>query len=318
MRAVAITDGLTYSHDWPAPELQSGQALVRVTRAGICNTDLELIKGYMNFRGVLGHEFVGEVVSGDPEWVGKRVVGEINVACGVCDLCREGYPTQCRNRTTVGIAGHDGAMADYIALTTNNLHVIPDDVTDDEAVFTEPLAAALQILECDPVSPNDDVILIGAGKLGLLCAQVLHLTGARVRAVVRRPHQAELVSRWGIEPVSYDALPRGHAHVVVDCTGTAEGFSAALDLVRPRGTIHLKSTYVGLPQADLTRVVVDEIRVIGSRCGPFPSALRLLASRRVDVQSLISARYTLDEALAAFEHAGQPGMLKVLLDVSDN
>jgi threonine dehydrogenase-like Zn-dependent dehydrogenase len=316
MRAVAIADGLTYSRDWPAPELQPGQALIRVTRAGICNTDLELVRGYLNFSGILGHEFVGEVVAGDSEWVGKHVVGEINVSCGDCDLCHEGYPTQCRNRTTVGIDRHDGAMADYIALTTNNLHVVPDGVSDDEAVFTEPLAAALQILECDPVSPNDDVILIGAGKLGLLCAQVLHLTGARVKAVVRRPQQAELLTGWGIEPVAYDDLPRGHAHVVVDCTGTAEGFSAALGLVSPRGTIHLKSTYAGLPQADLTRVVVDEIRLIGSRCGPFPAALRLLASRRVDVQSLIAARYPLDDALAAFEHAARPGMLKVLLEVT--
>ena len=315
MRAVAISDGLTYSRDWPAPALQPGQALIRVTRAGICNTDLELVNGYMNFSGVLGHEFVGEVVEGEPDWIGKRVVGEINVSCGACDLCREGYPTQCRNRTTVGIAGHDGAMADHIALTTNNLHVVPENVTDDEAVFTEPLAAALQILECSPISPHNDVVLIGAGKLGLLCAQVLHLTGARVRAVIRRPQQAELLSRWGIESVSYEDLPRGHAHVVVDCTGTAEGFSAALNLVRPRGTIHLKSTYAGLPQADLTRVVVDEARVIGSRCGPFPAALRLLASHRVDVQSLIAARYPLDDALAAFEHAAQPGMLKVLLDI---
>lgn len=315
MRAVTIADGLTYSRDWPSPALQPGQALVRVTRAGICNTDLELVKGYMNFRGVLGHEFVGEVVGGESGWIGKRVVGEINVSCGACDLCREGHPTQCRNRMTVGIAGHDGAMADHLALTTNNLHIVPENVTDDEAVFTEPLAAALQILECGPVSPHDDVILIGAGKLGLLCAQVLHLTGARVRAVCRRPQQVELLSRWGIEPVAYNDLPRGHAHIVVDCTGTADGFSAALNLVRPRGTIHLKSTYVGLPQADLTRVVVDEIRVIGSRCGPFPAALRLLANHRVDVLSLIAARYALDDALAAFEHAARPGMLKVLLDI---
>jgi threonine dehydrogenase-like Zn-dependent dehydrogenase len=315
MRALAIADGLTYRVNWPDPELQAGQVLIRVARAGICNTDLELVKGYLNFTGVLGHEFVGEVVAGDPHWIGKRVVGEINIACGHCDLCLGGYPTQCRNRTTVGIHGHDGAMADHIALTTNNLHIVPDGVSDDEAVFTEPLAAALQILECDPISPHDDIVLIGAGKLGLLCAQVLHLTGARVRVVARRPHQAELVTQWGIEAISYDDLPQGHAHVVVDCTGTADGFSAALALVRPRGTIHLKSTYLGLPQADLTRVVVDEIRLIGSRCGPFPAALRLLASRRVDVQSLIAARYPLDDALTAFEHAARPGMLKVLLDI---
>lgn len=315
MRAVAVSDGLTYTRDWPAPELKPGQVLIRVTRAGICNTDLELVQGYLNFKGILGHEFVGEVVAGDEAWLGKRVVGEINVSCSGCDLCLEGYPTQCRNRTTVGIDRHDGAMADYLALTTRNLHIVPDNVADDEAVFVEPLAAALQILECDTVSPHHDVVLIGAGKLGLLCAQVLHLTGARVRVVTRRPQQAELVSQWGIEPVAYSDLPRGHANVVVDCTGTADGFSAALSLVRPRGTIHLKSTYVGLPQADLTRVVVDEIRLIGSRCGAFPAALRLLASQHVDVHSLIATRYPLDDALTAFEHAARPGMLKVLLDI---
>lgn len=317
MRAVAITDSLTFSRDWPDPTPQPGQALIQLTRAGVCNTDLELVKGYMGFRGVLGHEFVGRVAAGDPAWIGRRVVGEINVACGECDLCREGYPTQCRNRVTVGIDRHDGAMADRIALSTANLHAVPDAVTDDQAVFVEPLAAALQILECEPVSPHHDVILIGAGKLGMLCAQVLHLTGARVRVVVRRQSQADLLRKWGIEPISYNDLPRKRAHHVVDCTGTAEGFAAALELVRPRGTVHLKSTYVGLPQADLTRVAVDEIRIVGSRCGPFPAALRLLESGRVDVESMIEARYPLDDALAAFEHAARPGTLKVLLDVSE-
>lgn len=315
MRAVALTDSLALAGDWPEPTARPGQVLVRVRVAGICNTDLELINGYMGFNGVLGHEFVGDVVDGDAMWRGLRVVGEINVACGACDMCDRGNPTQCRNRVTVGIDRHDGAMADRVALSTANLHLVPDSVTDDQAVFTEPLAAALQILECGAVSPRDDVIVVGVGKLGMLAAQVLALTGASVRAVVRRQSQADLLTRWGIVPVAYDDLPRKRADVVVDCTGTADGFASALDLVRPRGTIHLKSTYAGLPQADLTRIVVDEIRLIGSRCGPFEPALRLLERRRVEVEPLIEARYPLDDALAAFEHAARPGTLKVLLDI---
>lgn len=315
MRALSNLDQLTYSPDAPMPTLQPGQALIKVIRAGICNTDLELVKGYLNFRGILGHEFVGEVVEGPAEWLGRRVVGEINISCGECDLCREGYDTQCRNRTTLGIRQHDGAMADYLALSTRNLHLVPDSVTDDQAVFTEPLAAALQIIACEPVLPNQDVILVGAGKLGMLCAQVLRLTGARVRAIARRPRQRELLANWGIEAVTLDELPRNRAHVVVDCTGSSDGFATALNLVRPRGTIHLKSTYFGLPEADLSRVAVDEIRVIGSRCGPFPAALRLLETRAVEVESMIDARYPLDDALAAFEHADRPGMFKVLLDM---
>lgn len=315
MRAVVISDKLSISESWPEPSVKQGQALIKVSRVGICNTDLELVRGYMGFRGVPGHEFVGEVVDGDPAWLGKRVVGEINIACGSCDMCRRGYNTQCRNRVTLGIDRHDGAMSDLLALTVNNLHIVPESISDDHAVFVEPLAAALQMLECHPVSPHDNVILVGAGKLGLLCAQVLHLTGVRVRAVVRRPRVAELVRTWGIEPVALEELPRKCADVVVDCTGSAEGFETAVSLVRPRGTIHLKSTYTGLTQANLTQIVVDEIRLVGSRCGPFPAALRLLESGLVDVESLIDARYPLSNALDAFEHAAQPGVLKVLLEV---
>jgi threonine dehydrogenase-like Zn-dependent dehydrogenase len=267
----------------------------------------------MHFRGVLGHEFVGEVVSGPSEWVGARVVGEINVACGECDQCRRGIPSQCRTRSTVGLRGHDGAFAEYLALHTSVLHRVPDSIGDAQAVFVEPLAAAFQILEAAAISPRDEVVLIGAGKLGLLCAQVLRLTGARVRVVVRRPHPARLLDRWGIEAVSLTDLPANRADVVVDCTGTSEGFSAALGLLRPRGTLVLKSTYVGLPQADLTRVVIDEIRVIGSRCGPFQSALRALQAGLIDTDSLIQATYPLANALEAMQIAAQPGALKILL-----
>lgn len=315
MRAVVLSDHLVVSNNWPEPVIKTGQALIRIRRVGICNTDLELIKGYMNFRGILGHEFVGEVIDGPSEWKGKRVVGEINVTCGHCDMCRRGYHTQCRNRVTVGIDRHDGAMSDLLALAVANLHAVPDSIPDDHAVFVEPLAAALQILECEPISPNAAVVLVGAGKLGLLCAQVLSLTGIHVKVVVRRPQVAGLLLKWGIEPVQADELPRNLADVVVDCTGTREGFETALNLVRPRGTIHLKSTYSGLPQANLTRVVVDEIRVIGSRCGPFAAALHLLDRGRIDVESMIAARYPLDSAPKALEHAAEPGTLKVLLDL---
>lgn len=296
------------------PILQSDQSLLKIRRAGICNTDLELMAGYRNFRGILGHEFVGEVVEG--KFKGQRVVGEINVADCECDFCLRGIPSQCRNRTTVGINQHPGAFADYLALAARNLHVVPDQVSDDAAVFVEPLAAALQILEAAHVSPRDRVIVLGAGKLGLLCAQVLRLTGADVRVVIRREKQAVLLNKWGIPVVYRQELDPHMAQIVVDCTGTPEGFADALNLVQPRGAIVLKSTYRGLPQADLTRVAVDEVRVIGSRCGPFDAALRLLSAGLVDVESLIEARYPFDEAVKAMEHAAQQGVLKILLDVN--
>jgi len=316
MRALALTEqGLTYTSDYPTPVLQPGQVRLKIRRAGICNTDLELVKGYLNFRGVLGHEFTAEVIEGAADWLGARVVGEINVACGVCDLCREGIPSQCRERATVGIRNHDGAFADELALSSSVLHRIPDGVTDDQAVFAEPLAAAYQIIEATHISPRDEIILIGAGKLGMLCAQVLKLTGARVRAVVRREHQAKLLNQWGIEAVKLADLPHNRAHLVVDCTGESGGFAAALDLVRPRGTIVLKSTYDGLPQADLTRAVVDEIKIMGSRCGPFAAALRALEHGLIDTAPLIEARYPLSDGLTAMQAAAQSGTLKVLLEM---
>ncbi len=316
MRALALSDsGLIYTPDWPTPVLQTGQVRLKIRRAGICNTDLELIKGYLNFQGVLGHEFAAEVIEGSPEWLGARVVGEINVACGACDLCAEGMRTQCRNRVTVGIKQHDGAFADQLALHSSTLHRIPDSVTDDQAVFVEPLAAAYQITEGIHISPSDEVVLMGAGKLGMLCAQVLKLTGARVKVVVRRERPAKILEQWGIEAVQLADLPSNRAHVVVDCTGTSEGFSASLGLVRPRGTIVLKSTYTGLPQVDLARVVVNEIRLVGSRCGPFDVALRALENGLIDTAPLIEGRYPLSAGLEAIQTAAKPGTLKILLEM---
>lgn len=311
MRAL-IYGGMLRLDDVPDPVPMGDQSVLKIRKAGICNTDLELVAGYMNFSGILGHEFVGEVLEGD--LAGQRVVGEINVADGTCDLCQRGIPSQCRNRTTVGIAGHPGGFAEYLALTVRNLHVVPDEVSDDAAVFVEPLAAALQVTEAVHISPCDRVVVIGAGKLGLLVAQVLKLTGADLTVVVRREKPAQLLKKWGIKAVKSGELPARRAQVVVDCTGNAEGFAQALELVEPRGTIVLKSTYVGVPQADLTRVAVDEVRVVGSRCGPFDAALRLLQHQFVDVESMIERHFPLSEGLAAFEYAAQPGMLKVLLD----
>ncbi len=311
MRALVLKDGLRFLPEVASPKTSGDQVLVRIARAGICNTDLELRAGYMGFEGIPGHEFVGIAETG--AWAGKRVVGEINVADGTCDLCLRGMPTQCRNRTTVGISGHDGAFADYVALTAANLHEVPDGVTDEEAIFTEPLAAALQVLETIHVSLRDRVVVIGAGKLGLLVAQVLALTGADLAVIARRERPRQLLERWGIPAVTAANLEDQRAQVVVDCTGSAEGFELAQRLVEPRGTIVLKSTYTTVPSANLTRVAVDEVHVVGSRCGPFEAALRLLARRSVDVESMIDARYPLEQGLEAFSRAAEPGALKVLL-----
>ena len=317
MRALVLKDQLRYDANTPTPIIEGDEALLKIRKAGICRTDLELIGGYLNFSGIPGHEFVAEVVEGPAEWIGQRVVGEINVADGTCDLCQQGMPSQCRNRTTVGIDRHNGAFADYMTLTTRNLHVVPDSVSDTAAVFTEPLAAALQTLEAVHISPRDRIVIIGAGKLGLLTAQVLRLTGANVSAVVRHESQARLLNKWYIPAFARSEVPSKRTQVVVDCTGTAEGFADSLDLVQPRGTIILKSTYRAQPQIDLTRIAVEEIKVVGSRCGPFDAALRLLETGLVDVESLVEARYSLDDSLKAVDHAAQRGVLKVLLEVSD-
>lgn len=315
MRALIYDSELHLETGLPVPEPAGDQALLRIRRAGICNTDLEIMAGYMGFSGILGHEFVAEVVKGPAAWLGQRVVGEINVACGECDYCRKNIPSQCRNRTTVGIDRHPGAFADYLALTARNLCRVPDSVSDDSAVFTEPLAAALQVTEAVHISPRDRVVVVGLGKLGMLVAQVLKLTGADIVSVIRHEKQAVLLQKWGIPHAEFDQLEPHRAQVVVDCTGTSDGFANALELVEPRGTIILKSTYHGLPPANLTRVAVDEIRVIGSRCGPFDAALRLLAADLVDVESLIEARFNFDDSIQAIHHAAQPGALKILLDL---
>jgi threonine dehydrogenase-like Zn-dependent dehydrogenase len=292
---------------------EAGEVLVRLRLGGVCNTDLELMRGYRGFRGTLGHEFVGEVVAGPTEWLGARVVGEINIGCGACDWCQRGIPEHCHRRRVLGLHDYDGAFAEVFRLPLANLHRVPPALPDDTAVFTEPLAAACQTLECVHIKPGDRVILLGAGKLGLLTAQVLRLTGCDLLVVARHTRQKELLAGWGIQTVSRDDLSDDTADVVVDCTGTPQGLDDAIRLVRARGTIVLKSTYADSAALNLSPLAVKEIALVGSRCGPFPAALRLLEENLVDVQSLIDARYALSDAPAALDHAARPGALKVLL-----
>jgi threonine dehydrogenase-like Zn-dependent dehydrogenase len=291
---------------------------VRVTLSGICNTDLEIVRGYAGFQGTLGHEFVGVVESApdaSQHLVGRRVVGEINAGCGRCELCTGGDARHCPDRTVLGIVGRDGAHAQFLRLPTINLLPVPDEVPDERAVFTEPLAAACGIIERASVTTDTRVAVIGDGKLGLLCAQVLHLTGAQVLLVGKHPNKLERVAQRGIETTLLSEV-RGRARtfdMVVEASGGASGFALALDLLRPRGVLVLKSTFQGGTEWDAARIVVDEITVVGSRCGRFAPALGLLKNNAVDVESLISETYALRDALRGVERAAERGVLKVLI-----
>lgn len=291
-----------------------GEALIRIQLSGICGTDLELARGYYPFNGIPGHEFVGKVVdSPDKSWIGKRVVGEINAVCGECEQCKNGRPTHCENRTVLGILNRDGVHAEYTSLPLANLHFVPDSVPDEAAVFTEPLAAALEIQEQVQIRPTDRVLLIGAGRLGQLVAQTLALTGCDLRVVARHPHQKALLEARQIRLVSEDEIQPRRWDVVVEATGSPSGFDLARQAIRSRGTLVLKSTYRGEMTVNWSPFVVDEITIVGSRCGPFAPALRLLERGDVDPTVLIAERYPLARALEAYEEAKKPGMLKVVL-----
>ncbi|HEY3119400.1 MAG TPA: alcohol dehydrogenase catalytic domain-containing protein, partial [Vicinamibacteria bacterium] len=276
-----------------------GEALLRVLCAGICGTDLALLNGYLSFAGIPGHEFVGrvEAAPGEAARVGRRVVGEINLACHRCAACLRGDTHHCAARQVLGLRGRAGAFAEFLTLPIENLHAVPDALPDEAAVFTEPTAAALEIQEQVTIGRGDRVVVIGPGRLGQLVARTLALTGCELR----------LIGRHSEPP------PEREADVVVECSGHPDGLAAARRAVRPRGTIVLKSTYASAVPLDIASIVVDEVTLVGSRCGPFPRALELLSDGRVDVRPLVHARYPLSEALAAFEHAARPGTLKVLV-----
>lgn len=305
---------LRLHHPDPAPG--EGEALIRVRLAGICATDLQIIKGYMGFSGILGHEFVGTVAEGSPRWKGRRVVAQINCPCGKCDMCLRGLSTHCRRRTVMGIAGRDGCFAQRLTVPEANLHEVPPSVTDEEAVFAEPLAAAYQVLSQCPMDAKTSVAVVGAGRLGILVAQVLKSAGCRPLAIGRQPAKLERCEKLGIQAVSADeARVCNDRDVVVDCSGSPEGFRLAMGLVRPRGTIVLKSTYAdnaGLVP-NLAPLVIHEVRVLGSRCGSFSDALNALARKSVEVTSLISRTFPLSQGLEAFEFCRRSDVLKVLL-----
>jgi threonine dehydrogenase-like Zn-dependent dehydrogenase len=301
--------------DIAIPEPPSGEVLVRVLCAGICNTDLELKRGYYPYTGILGHEFVGVVEQGPENLLNKRVVGEINAACGQCRFCRSGQPTHCENRTVLGIVNRNGAFADYLCLPTENLHLVPDNVTTVEATFTEPLAAALEIQQQVKFHPDDRVLVVGDGKLGQLVAQTIALTGCDLLVVGRHRDKLAHLEARGIKTGLCDAVKDRTFDISVECTGNAKGFAIARRALRARGTLVLKSTYAGNLSLDASSLVVDEITLIGSRCGPFPPALELLSQQKVDVIPLIHAQYPLDDGLKAFEHAQTKGVLKVLLEM---
>lgn len=290
---------------------REGEALVRITLAGICSTDLQITRGYAGFTGTLGHEFVGVVEeSPDSELRGRRVVGEINVGCGKCEECAAGDARHCARRTVLGIRGRDGAFAEYLSLPPENLLLVPDGVSDREAVFTEPLAAAAAILDQVHVSSGDRVAVIGDGKLGQLIARVLARTGCRLTLIGRYEDKLRVAAGAGI---GTERGPAKSYDLVVEASGSASGLQLALDLVRPRGTVVLKSTFHGAVEVETWRIVVDEIRLLGSRCGRFARALELLDEKRFDLEPLVTAEYPLSEGVEAIAAAARPGMLKVLI-----
>jgi threonine dehydrogenase-like Zn-dependent dehydrogenase len=291
----------------------SARAIVKVHLAGICSTDLQIFKGYMGFTGVPGHEFVGSVKDGQPELAGKRVVGEINFGCGGCESCRRDLSRHCPNRSVMGILNADGAFAEYVSVPVSNLHLVPESVGDEEAVFTEPLAAAFEILTQIQLDYADEVLVLGDGKLGNLCAQVLRLSGAKVTALGKHADKLARIKKAGVRTTLLDDWQPRLFDIVVEATGSASGLELALSAVRPRGTLILKSTIAGAHQVSLAPIVINEINVIGSRCGPFPDALQALAAKHVSVTPLIEKVYALDDGLAAVEHAAKPATRKILL-----
>lgn len=315
MQALLLQDGrVTYRSDYVRPQPARGEALVRVLLAGICSTDLEIVKGYASFSGIPGHEFVGVVEEApDSSWVGQRVTGTINLGCGECEMCLGSGPEHCLQRRVLGIAQKDGVFADYVTLPLENLVPVPESLSDEDAVFVEPLAAAVRIREQVKVKPTARVAVVGPGRLGLLVAQVLNLAGTVVTVLGRSESSLQLPRELGLQSGLVDAAADSSFDMVVEATGNDQGLAHALRLVRSLGMLIMKSTFHGAATVDLTKLVVDEITVVGSRCGPFEPALRLLAQQAVAVRPLIDGRYPLREAEKAMEHAARPGVRKILL-----
>ncbi|MEW6660588.1 MAG: alcohol dehydrogenase catalytic domain-containing protein [Thermodesulfobacteriota bacterium] len=299
----------------PRPEPKPGEVLIRVTLAGICGTDLQVLRGYHGFRGVMGHEFVG-VVAGprNSSWLGQRVVGEINVSCGACDLCRRGWPRHCRERQVIGLKNRDGAFASYLTLPEANLVAVPVQVEDEAAVFTEPLSAALAVMEAVPLAGKSPVLVVGDGNLGLLIAWALGRSEVAVHLVGHHEAHLALARPYGVTTFLEKDLPAWDYEVIVEASGARSGLDLALARVRPRGAVVMKSTYAGHYPLDPAALVVPEVRLLGSRCGSFGPGMRMLARKWIDPRPLIDRRFPLSQGLEALAWAQRPGVLKVLLD----
>jgi threonine dehydrogenase-like Zn-dependent dehydrogenase len=316
VKALCLHEGGLALRDIALPEPAPDEALIRVTMAGICNTDLEIARGYMGFSGVLGHELCGVVIScSDVRYVGRRVAGEINLACTRCALCRRGLGRHCATRSVLGIMAKDGCFAEYVTLPVRNLHPLPNTLSDEVACFVEPTAAAFEVLEQVTPMPTDRALVLGDGKLGILVAQVLMTTGCEVTLAGKHERKLELARGIGITTASHAELEPKSFDVVVDATGSPGGLQQAVSLTRPRGTLVLKSTYHGPVTLDAAPIVIDEISLIGSRCGPFAIAIAALEAGSIDPRPLIDAVVPLGDAVSGFERAAAAGGLKVLLDM---
>ncbi len=317
MRALLISEeGISYRDDYPDPEPCEDEALIRVRYAGICRTDLELIKGYMGFKGIPGHEFVG-IVSDckDRELIGSRVVGEINIPCNRCNICREGLKNHCPERTVLGILGRDGVFAEYVTLPVSNLHRLPESVTDEEGVFVEPLAAAFEILKQVEISSSEDVCVLGDGRLGILVGMVLSTAGFNPVVIGKHRKKLSILDALGIETRIHPVNMESEFDTVVDCTGSRDGIELSLRLVKPCGRIVMKTTVTDERTIDLNRLVIDEITIIGSRCGPFREAIDSLEKKRIDPIPLISKTFDLKDGVKAFNHASKRDVLKVIIRI---
>jgi len=316
MLAVHLDKGRVTVRTVRRPARPAGYALIRLLAGGICNTDIELQRGYYGFRGTPGHEFVGEVVeSGTASLLGRRVVGEINLACGRCEWCRKGFGRHCPQRRVLGIVRHPGAFREFLTLPEANLHIVPDSIATEEAVFIEPLAAACEILEQVRIPENSDVAVLGDGKLGLLIAQALQAARKRVHLYGRHKEKLRIARRAGVDTVAAGKkLPQAAYDWLVDATGSPKGLSEAVGMARPRGTIFMKSTVHGTTPVDAAAIIVNEITLVGSRCGRFEPAIELLQSHKVNVEDMIAGILPLSAAPRAFTRAAERGVLKILLD----
>ncbi len=317
MKAVTFSDELRLVNDYEKPVPKEGEALIKVLMAGICNTDFEITKGYMGYNGILGHEFVGvveEINCANQALLGKRIVGEINCGCGACEYCAQGLARHCFSRSTLGIWKKDGSMAEYVTMPVENLLVVPENVSDEEAVMVEPLAAALEILEQLHIKPDSKVLVLGDGKLGLTIALALSGAGLDVTQVGKHQNKLDITAKQNVKTVLLENLEVTKTwDVVVEATGSINGFETALALTKPRGVLVLKSTVASGKEFNFAPIVIDEITILGSRCGQFAPALRLLEQKRIDFKPLITDVYSSEKAIEAFERNKSKDSIKVLI-----